>query len=121
MTKYEFFCQLENDPAVFSVGIDPNESIGAFKHRIIEQESALRDISSKDLVLWKVDTPYDQEIDPSRYSLEMALNPTWRINKYWENKPPEEYIHILVRLPTSVYYSDRGKHAPISTMLRLGE
>ena len=109
MPEYELFCLIEINEKVskpFSIEIAGDESVHKLKERIKDKkQNNLKDVDTYRLMLWKVDTPDDQDIDSSGLASEDELKPTQRINRYWKVTPLVEHIHIFVRVPDGRYPS----------------
>ncbi len=100
MPEYELFCLIENDSEPFSVKVSADETVENLKKSIIMDQGPpeLSDLHPRDLKLWRADQPYDQMIDSRSLTNESALNPTRKINRYWEEKPRDERIHVYIRI-----------------------
>jgi len=109
MPEYELFCLIEINEKVskpFSVEIAGDESVHKLKERIKDKkQNDLKDVDAYRLMLCKVDTPDDQDIDSSGLASEDELKLTRRINRYWKAMPLDEHIHIFVRVPDGRYPS----------------
>ena len=104
MSEYKLFCSIKDNSTPFSVTIGVNETIDDLKELIKNKNAPdLNDINPVKLKLWRAEIPDDQEIDFSSLAPEDELKPTRRINRYWEATPPEEHVHVLVKLLAGKY------------------
>src|SRR6266480_6781642 len=99
--NYTLYCFIENiNVEAFPVDIDPNKTVGHLK-KFIKNENTpdLNDINPSNLMLWKVDAPEGQKIDLSGITDGNALEPTWKINRYWDKNPSDEGgIQVYIRI-----------------------
>src|ERR1044072_1084878 len=89
----------------FPVHIDGNSLIGDLKGVIKESQKPFFDsIPTKDIKLWNVKIPDDQDDLLSRLTLNDGdeLLATKKISKYFPDLPPEEHIHVLVSPPEAI-------------------
>ena len=96
MPKYRLFCLIENDPETFSVQVSEDEFVEDLKKTIITQ-GLCNNLNPKDLKLWQVNKQCN-EIKPGELDNNNSLDPTWKINRYWEAKPHDERIHVYIRI-----------------------
>ena len=88
----------------FPVHIDGNSLIGDLKGVIKESQKPFFDsIPTKDIKLWNVKIPDDQDDLLSRLTLNDGdeLLATKKISKYFPDPPLEEHIHVLVEPPAT--------------------
>ena len=104
MPKYRLFCLIENDPETFSVQVSEDEFVEDLKKTIITQ-GLCNNLNPKDLKLWQVDKQRN-EIKPGELENDNSLDPTWKINRYWEAKPHDERIHVYIRIQGKWIASD---------------
>ena len=86
----------------FPVHIDGNSLVGDLKGVIKESQKPFFDsIPTKDIKLWKVTIPDDQDDLLSNLILndEPELLATREIGDYWTEKPPKRNIHVIVEPP----------------------
>ncbi|PKY58869.1 hypothetical protein RhiirA4_481145 [Rhizophagus irregularis] len=116
-------CLLEGDTFAnaFEIDIEKNNSICKLKE-IIKKKNAqtFANIDAKDIRLWKVNIPDDREDQLINLSLQDKdeLLATRKILKYFPSPPPEEHVHVIVKLsllsleealsciPPSIIYSN---------------
>ena len=96
MPEYQLFCLLEDDEESFDIFVPANESVSCLKRTIITQ-GLRNDLNPKNLKLWQVDKRRN-EIKPGELENDNSLDPTWKINRYWEAKPHDERIHVYIRI-----------------------
>ena len=86
----------------FSVKISREEPISELKKAIkAEKQNDFAGVDADKLRLWKKEIPDDQD------DLLSSLTPndgdellaTKKISKYFPDSPPEEHIHVIVKLP----------------------
>ena len=99
MPEYELFCLIENDSEPFSIKVSTDETVENLKKSIIMDQGPpeLSDLHPRDLKLWQVDKQRN-EIKPGELENDNSLDPTWKINRYWEAKPHDERIHVYIRI-----------------------
>ena len=86
----------------FPVDIDKDQLVGHLKKVIkAEQPQTFANVDPKDLKVWKVTIPDDQDDLLSNLTLNDGdeLLATKKISKYFPDSPPEEHIHVIVKLP----------------------
>ncbi|GBC06334.1 hypothetical protein RclHR1_06770017 [Rhizophagus clarus] len=87
---------------VFPVDIDKDQLVGHLKKVIkAEQPQTFANVDAKDLKLWKVTIPGDQDDQLRNLILQdsdelLAIND---IGDYWPTSPPKKHIHVIVKLP----------------------
>ena len=93
----------------FPVHIDGNSLVGDLK-KVIKAENAqtFANVDAKDIKLWKVSIPDDQDDLLSNLSLQDKdeLLATRDIGDYWTEKPLKKHIHVLVEPPETTATSD---------------
>ena len=100
MPEYELFCLIENDSdsEPFSIKVSRDETVENLKKSIImEGVPELSDLHPRGLKLWQVDRQRN-EIKPGELENDNSLDPTWKINCYWEVKLHDEHIHVYIRI-----------------------
>ena len=98
MHEYDLFCLIEYDSEPFSIKVSTDETVENLKKSIImEGLPELSDLHPRDLKLWQVDRQRN-EIKPGELENDNSLDPTWKINRYWEAKPHDERIHVYIRI-----------------------
>ena len=98
------FCLIKGNTTVsaFEVVVEKDKSISHLKKVIkAEQPQTFANVDAKDLKLWKVTTPGDQDDQLRNLILQDKdeLLATKKISKYFPDSPPEEHIHVIVKLP----------------------
>src|SRR4051812_45711002 len=86
----------------FSVKISRDEPISELKDAIkAKKQNDFAGIDADRLKLWKVTIPDDQDDLLSNLTLNERdeLLATKKISKYFPDSPPEEHIHVIVKLP----------------------
>ena len=94
----------------FPVDINKDQLVGHLKEAIKESQKPFFDsVPTKDLKLWKVKIPDDQDDLLSNLILndEPELLATREIGDYWTEKPPKRNIHVIVEPPESTTTSSR--------------
>ncbi|RIA93809.1 hypothetical protein C1645_866758 [Glomus cerebriforme] len=98
-----------NLAAAFPVKINTDKTIGELK-KIIKDENSneFAIVDAKDLMLWKVEIPDDNEDEKIRFLLQYKfeikteLLGTRYIEDYWTDSPPKRCIHVIVKSPPAV-------------------
>ena len=88
--------------SAFPVDIEKDQLVGHLKKVIkAEQPQTFANVDAKDIKLWKVTIPDDQDDLLSNLILndEPELLATREIGDYWTEKPPKRHIHVLVEPP----------------------
>ena len=86
----------------FSVKISREEPISELKKAIkAEKQNDFAGVDADKLRLWKKEIPDDQDDLLSNLTLNDGdeLLATKKISKYFPDSPPEEHIHVIVKLP----------------------
>jgi hypothetical protein len=94
----------------FPVDIDKDQLVGHLKKVIkAEQPQTFANVDAKDLKLWKVTIPGDQDDQLRNLILQDSdeLLAIRKISKYFPDSPPEESIHVIVEPPESTATSSR--------------
>jgi hypothetical protein len=88
--------------SAFPVDISKDQLVGHLKKVIkAEQPQTFANVDAKDLKLWKVTIPGDQDDQLRNLILQdsdelLAIND---IGDYWPTSPPKKHIHVIVKLP----------------------
>ncbi|GBC09904.1 hypothetical protein RclHR1_00920022 [Rhizophagus clarus] len=98
------FCLIKGNTTVsaFEVVVEKDKSISHLKKVIkAEQPQTFANVDAKDLKLWKVIIPGDQDDQLRNLILQdsdelLAIND---IGDYWPTSPPKKHIHVIVKLP----------------------
>src|SRR6266480_1229243 len=88
--------------SAFAVDIDREKLVSHLKEAIKESQKPFFDsIPTKDIKLWNVKIPDDQDDLLSNLTLNDGdeLLAIKKISKYFPDSPPEEHIHVIVKLP----------------------
>ena len=97
------FCLVKGNTSenAFSVKISRDEPISELKETIKDKIDVPANFKAKDLKVWKVTIPDDHNDLLSNLSLQDQdeLLATKKISKYFPDSPPEEHIHVIVKLP----------------------
>ncbi|RGB40182.1 hypothetical protein C1646_753552 [Rhizophagus diaphanus] len=86
----------------FPVDIDKDWLVGHLKEAIkTKNPQTFANINAKDIKLWKVSIPSDQDDQLRNLILQNSdeLLAIRKISKYFPDLPFEEYIHVIVKLP----------------------
>jgi hypothetical protein len=86
----------------FPVDIDKDQLVGHLKKFIkAEQPQTFANVDAKDIKLWKVEIPGDRDDQLRNLILKDSdeLLAIRKISKYFSVTPPEEHIHVIVKLP----------------------
>ncbi|RGB22696.1 hypothetical protein C1646_822450 [Rhizophagus diaphanus] len=85
----------------FEVDIEKYKSISKLKEAIKEKIDVPANFKTKDLKVWKVKIPDDQDDLLSNLTLNDGdeLLATRDIEEYWPTTPPKKHIHVIVKLP----------------------
>jgi hypothetical protein len=100
------FCLVKGNTSVnaFSVKISRDEPISELKKAIkAENSQTFANVDAKDIKLWKVKIPDDQDDLLSNLTLNDGdeLLATREIGDYWTEKPLKRNIHVIVEPPES--------------------
>jgi hypothetical protein len=91
--------------SIFPIDINNKISVGHIRETIIEKISVPTNTKAKDITLWKINLPYDENIE--RVNIELKNNektgikklcPLEKINDVFINIP-DNHIHIIIELP----------------------
>ena len=96
--------------SAFAVDIDREKLVSHLKEAIKESQKPFFDsIPTKDIKLWNVKIPDDQDDLLSNLTLNDGdeLLATKKISKYFPDSPPEEHIHVIVSPPEATATSSR--------------
>ena len=87
--------------SAFAVDIDREKLVSHLKDAIKDKIDVPTGFKAKDLRLWKKEIPDDQDDLLSNLTLNDGdeLRATKKISKYFPDSPPEEHIHVIVKLP----------------------
>src|SRR5438067_2041277 len=85
----------------FPVDIDKAQLVGHLKEAIKEKIDVPANFKAKDLKVWKVTIPGDQDDQLRNLILQesdelLAIND---IGDYWPTSPPKKHIHVIVKFP----------------------
>src|SRR6266542_2758059 len=85
----------------FRVHIEGSSLVGELKEAIKEKIDVPANFKAKDLKVWKVTIPGDQDDQLRNLILQDSdeLLAIRKISKYFPDLPPEEHIHVIVKLP----------------------
>ncbi|GBC33485.2 kinase-like domain-containing protein [Rhizophagus irregularis DAOM 181602=DAOM 197198] len=85
----------------FPVDINKDQLVGHLKKVIRKEIDVPENVKAKDLKLWNVKIPDDQDDLLSNPTLndEDELLATKKILKYFSDSPPKEHIHVIIKLP----------------------
>src|SRR5947209_4935788 len=86
----------------FSVKISREEPISELKKAIkAEKQNDFAGVDADRLKLWKVSIPGDHDDQLRNLILQNSdeLLAIRKISKYFPDSPPEEHIHVIVKLP----------------------
>ena len=96
--------------SAFAVDIDREKLVSHLKDAIKAKNSqTFANVDAKDIKLWKVKIPDDQDDLLSTLTLNDGdeLLATKKISKYFPDSPLEEHIHIIVKLPRGTVCTKR--------------
>ena len=93
----------------FAVDIDREKLVSHLKDAIKDKIDVPTGFKAKDLKLWNVKIPDDQDDLLSNLTLQdqTELLATREIGDYWTEKPAKRHIHVLVEPPASATASSR--------------
>ncbi|PKY62353.1 hypothetical protein RhiirA4_488692 [Rhizophagus irregularis] len=86
----------------FPVDINKDQLVGHLKDAIkAKKHKTFHGVEADELKLWKVEIPGDQDDQLRNLILQDSdeLLAIRKISKYFPDSPPEEHIHIIVKLP----------------------
>src|SRR6266542_5644874 len=94
--------------SVFAVDIDREKLVSHLKDAIREEIDVPANFKAKDLKVWKVTIPGDQDDQLRNLILQDSdeLFAIRKIAKYFPDSPLEEHIHVLVSPPETTATSD---------------
>src|SRR5436189_1090873 len=96
--------------SAFAVDIDREKLVSHLKEAIKESQKPFFDsIPTKDIKLWNVKIPDDQDDLLSNLTLNDGdeLLATREIGDYWTEKPPKKHIHVIISPPEATTASSR--------------
>ncbi|KAG0007630.1 hypothetical protein BGZ81_004741, partial [Podila clonocystis] len=98
------FCLVNGEATPFSVEVDRTKTVDHLKNLIVngDQEPAFRDVAAKDLTLWQVSIPDDDDDLPillDSVPEKKKLKATTKLSKIFVGDLPEDTIHIIVQRP----------------------
>ena len=98
------FCLVKGNTTAnaFEVDIEKDKSISHLKKVIkAEKQNDFAGVDADRLKLWKVTIPGDQDDQLRNLILQDSdeLLAIRKISKYFPDSPPEEHIHVIVKLP----------------------
>ena len=98
------FCLVKGNTTAnaFEVDIEKDKSISKLKEAIkAKKQNDFAGVDADKLRLWKKEIPDDQDDLLSNLTLNDGdeLLATKKISKYFPDSPPEEHIHVIVKLP----------------------
>ncbi|KAF9271241.1 hypothetical protein BGZ74_006306, partial [Mortierella antarctica] len=106
--RLSLFCLVEGESTsiAFPVKTSSSDTVGDLKNLIVngDQAPAFKDVASKDLTLWRVSIPInDDEVPILLNSVpdkdKKKLGPATRLSKVFPEDLPEETVHIIVQRP----------------------
>src|SRR5947199_1915933 len=86
----------------FPVDINKDQLVGHLKEAIkAKKHKTFHGVEADELKLWKVSIPGDQDDQLRNLILQDSdeLLAIRKISKYFPDSPPEEHIHVIVKLP----------------------
>ena len=86
----------------FPVHIEGSSLVGDLKDAIkAKKQNDFAGVDADKLKLWKVTIPGDRDYQLQNLILQDSdeLLAIRKISKYFEDSPPEEHIHVIVKLP----------------------
>lgn len=97
----ELWCWVFGDMYPFGVNISRKTTINGLKEAIMGKSPHLEGTSAYSLHLWKkiISSEEKQKLRLSDLNLYDALDNMHTIRKYFIGDPPEQCIHIVVRVP----------------------
>ena len=97
------FCLVKGNTTAnaFEVDIEKDKSISHLKKVIKEEIDVPANLKVKDLKLWKVTIPGDQDDQIRNLILQDTdeLSAINDIGDYWPESPPKKHINVIVKLP----------------------
>ncbi|KAF9203681.1 hypothetical protein BGZ59_001488 [Podila verticillata] len=110
--RLSLFCLVEGESTsiAFPVKTSSADTVGDLKNLIVkgDQAPAFKDVASKDLTLWRVSIPIDDDEVPILLNNvpdkdKKKLGPATRLSKVFPEELPEETVHIIVQRPPPVH------------------
>jgi Crinkler effector protein N-terminal domain len=106
-TIITLFCLVHGDPVerAFPVDISNDKSVGHLKNKIKKEiPTAFNNIDAKDVTLWKVDIPNNDEDAIKQIVFKETvvikkMSPASEIGEYFENTPTKKCIHVVIECP----------------------
>jgi hypothetical protein len=105
MSELSLNCWVVGDDAeqVFTVKIPPTENVSILKKMIKDENNF--PFPAKDLLLWKVSLPVDNDLDSELLSLPLdndsKLSPPSKELSSFFDEPERGHLHVIVKPPTS--------------------
>lgn len=98
------FCVVDGESTPFSIDVSPDDTVGNLKDLIKNKTKQFGDIAAKELILWKVLIPVDNDKNPPIVKLDnledkKKLIPTTMLSYLYPTYPPESSIHIVIHRP----------------------
>src|SRR4051812_15110499 len=89
---------------VFKICIDKESDVDHLRDEIKKKNpDTFNIIDAKDIILWKVDIPYDEDAVKQLVLKETDviknMSPVSKISHYFGNESTEEHIHVVVERP----------------------
>jgi len=110
--RMNLFCLLDGDASsnAFSIKIISSDTVDDLKNLIVkgDQAPAFKDLAAKDLILWRVSLP-DEDDDNEDLPIHLdnipskdrrKLKATTKLSKVFIGELPEDTIHIIVQRPS---------------------
>lgn len=128
MTEALFlFCLISGELAsnAFSVKTSTDETVGQLKKLIkTETPNALKGIAAKDLVLWRVMIPVNEDnedeiITTDKVDAKRLLKGTETLSKAFKGGAPEDTIHIIIAQPKGMSRLIKPRLNPVFPGARL--
>ena len=99
----KLFCVVKGTTTPFSVVIDSGETVDDLKNAIkAKKPNDFASIDADRLRLWQVEIPDDRNDLIANPALpdNDELQATKRIRRYFPEQPLDDYIHVIVEVPT---------------------
>ncbi|KAF9381304.1 hypothetical protein CPC16_009905 [Podila verticillata] len=103
--RMSLFCLVDGEATPFSMTISSSDTVDGLKNLIVygDQAPAFRDVAAKDLTLWRVSIPDDDDnglpITLDSVAEKKKLKATAKLSKIFDTELPEDTIHIIVQRP----------------------
>ncbi|KAG0015829.1 hypothetical protein BGZ81_011501 [Podila clonocystis] len=106
--RLSLFCLVEGESSsvAFPVKTSSADTVGDLKNLIVngDQAPAFKDVASKDLTLWRVSIPIEDDEVPIllnnvTHKDKKKLGPATRLSKVFPEELAEETVHIIVQRP----------------------